>query len=188
MVIDPDQFRNHRIVATDPGTSTLGVAVLSITDSGLMVEHATTLVLGKLARNYPLIVEKHSERIAKLYATTDAVLKLLLAWQPTYVASEGPYMGSFPTAYAALVESVDAIRRAVIRYDPYLDFSVTDPASVKKAIGVSGKSGDKELVRAAVSKHATLTLHPEVNLSELDEHAIDAIAVGLHFYLTHLKR
>ena len=88
-------------------------------------------------------------------------------------------------AYAALVECLDAVRRAVIKYDETLSLTVIDPARVKKAIGVSGKSGDKTLVRAALSTMEAFTLMTDISLDKLDEHAIDAIAVGLAFRKLH---
>lgn len=187
MVIDPDQRVDPRICAYDPGTNTLGCAVLKLIPTGLLVEHAHTLQIGKLFNNYPLIIERHGERVAKLHATTDAVLKFLSAWNPTFTASEGPYMGSFPTAFAALVESVDAIRRALILYDPFMSLSVSDPTTVKKTIGITGRiNGDKEKVRKALSEQTILTFAPGVVLADLDEHSVDAIAVGVAFYLNEL--
>lgn len=188
MVIDSEERYYQRIVSTDPGTNTLGVAVLQIRDGKLYVEHAATFLIGKLATAYPIIIEYHGEKIAKLHAITECITTLLRAWQPTWIASEGPYLGRFPRAFAALVECVDAIRRAVISYDSFTGLSVTDPATVKKSVGVNGKSGDKELMRAAIAAHPLLVFTDAVNIDALDEHSIDAIAVGVCFYITHLHR
>lgn len=175
----------ERILSIDPGTNTLGIAILRIQGPNTALEYAFTLQVGKLFTRYPLIIENHGDKVAKLYTVQQDLLKVMEAWKPTYLVSEGPYMGSFPAAYAALVECLDAVRRAVIAYDETLPLNVIDPARVKKAIGVSGKSGDKTLVRAALATKEAFTLMADITLDKLDEHAIDAVAVGLAFRKLH---
>jgi Holliday junction resolvasome RuvABC endonuclease subunit len=175
----------ERILSIDPGTNTLGVAILRIQGPNTALEYAFTLQVGKLYTRYPLIIENHGDKVAKLYTVQQDLLKLMEAWKPTYLVSEGPFMGSFPAAYAALVECLDAIRRAVLKYDETLPLTVISPSIVKKSIGVSGKSGDKTLVRAALSTKEAFTIMTDISLNNLDEHAIDAIAVGLAFRKLH---
>lgn len=171
----------ERILSIDPGTNTLGVAILRIQGPNTALEYAFTLPVGKLFTRYPLIIQNHGDKVAKLYTVQQDLLKVMEAWKPTYVVSEAPYMRSFPAAYAALVECLDAVRRAVIKYDETLSLNVIDPARVKKAIGVAGNSGDKTLVRAALTTKEAFTLMTDMSLDKLDEHAVDAIAVGLAF-------
>ena len=177
-----DECGTYRIVALDPGTAALGVAVIDVDpETGhLYVNHATTLDVLKEAQRYPQIAALHGDRVSKLHALERALVRIFLAWKPDQIVSEAPYMGRFPQAYAALVECVTSIRRAVMSYDRTLPLPTIDPATVKKSVGVSGKSGDKSAMLSAIQSRDDLTLC--VNLSDLDEHAIDAIAVGYAHY------
>lgn len=171
----------YRIVAFDPGTMCLGCAILDYNkeQGTYLVEHATTIEPGKLFKQYPDVIHAHGERVAKLHAVRLSAINILNAWTPWTVVSEGPFMGSFPQAYAALVECVDSIRRAVRDYSPFNGLRTIDPASVKKAVGVSGKSGDKEAVRRALKAMPSLKFAEGLSIDDLDEHAVDAIAVAI---------
>lgn len=172
----------YRIVSIDPGTNALGAAVLDIdpVTGHITVEHAVTLNVAKLSQQFPQIVAVHGERVSKLYAVEKHLLKFYMAWIPDSIVSEAPYMGAFPQAYAALVECVTSVRRAVMSFIKTMPLYTIDPASVKKSIGVSGKSGDKEAVRAAIQLVPNISFN--VDIATLDEHAVDAIAVGIAHY------
>lgn len=173
-----------RLVAIDPGTNALGVAVLDFEASTgiITVQHAATMRIDKFSQRFPEIMERYGERVAKLYAVRKALGKFYLAWLPTAVVSEGPYMGQFAAAYAALVECISAIRTSVYEYDKTMMFPTIDPATVKKSVGVSGKSGDKAAVAIAIGKLTDLVFSPDVDRSVLDEHSCDAVAVGYAYF------
>lgn len=168
------------VLSIDPGTTTLGVGVIAIDPSTftLTAVHAETITLPKLLRDYEDVVNVHGEKIAKLFALEKALLKLLWAWEPVMVVSEMPYMGRFPQAFAALVECLSSIRRTLYTYDPTMPLLGLEPSVVKKAVGVNGRSGDKELMKKAVFELTDLKVGESVDLSVLDEHSIDALAVG----------
>ena len=170
-----------RIVAIDPGTNSLGFAVLEVMDNCVEVLYADTLHGAKLAAVHTGLLEVHGERVTKLYALNHEIAARLCTWMPHHVVSESPYMGRFPQAYAALIECVGAIRNAVIAYDRQLPLHQLDPATVKQAVGVSGKTGDKTLMTAALKRLHTQIAIMDGTLDDLDEHAIDAIAVGAAF-------
>lgn len=174
---------HFRILAIDPGTTTLGIAIVDYNhvDDTYLVEHATTIPIGKLFAECVSLIETQSEKAAKLRTVQTSVLNMLMAWNPSAVVSEGPYMGSFPSAYAALVECVSNIRFAVEQFNPFYKLAVFDPASVKKSVGVSGKSGDKELVRKALARMPNLLWVSDLTLNSLDEHSVDAIAVAIAY-------
>ena len=81
-------------------------------------------------------------------------------------------------AFAALTECMHSMRNAMYSQNPNRVFHTIDPSTIKKSVGVSGKSGDKELMRKAVQGIAGSM----VNVDWLDEHAIDSIAVGYSWY------
>lgn len=178
-ILDDSLFR---IVAIDPGTNALGLAVLDadIATGHLFVKDALTIDVARFINRYPQVATVHGDRVAKLYGVERALMKYFMAWQPARVVSEAPYMGRFPQAFGALVECVTAIRRALMNYNRSLPLASLDPATVKKSIGVSGKSGDKEAILPALKKRTDITFL--IDVDALDEHARDAIAVGYAYY------
>lgn len=185
----PDDPTPMRITGIDPGTVTAGVGFL---DLHLTAPYAIELVdvrtfnTRKLLEGYGREQAVHGDRFARLMALEDTLVEHFIAFQPHVIASESPYMGSFAATYAALTECLTSVRHAVNRYNPSLPLHLIDPASVKASVKVSGKSGDKELMRQAVLGLA----HPRtddgpwlanpnaIDLLALDEHSIDCLAVA----------
>lgn len=173
-----------RILSIDPGSTTCGLAITEydeVTGECFVVD-AHTIHLDKLVKHYyPNELVFYGEKFTKIIALKDSMLRILEAWKPDHVVSEGPYMGSFVTTFASLTTCVVAIRFALREYSTYMDVTVIDPATVKKSLMVSGKSGDKELIRKAIKGRALHFI--DVDIDKIDEHSVDAIAVG-QCYLT----
>lgn len=167
------------IVGFDPGTDTLGVAVITFDVRTLWIEKTTALTLrGSKCRMDPMMVETHSARFARLDALGWNILELLRYHQPIAVASESPFFSSrMPGAFAALVEAVVMIRQAVWMYDPSVGVSLIDPPSVKQAVNAKGNAG-KDVIQKAVLAIGELNYEGLLPLGSLDEHSIDAIAVA----------
>jgi hypothetical protein len=70
------------------------------------------------------------------------------------------------------------LQRAVYTYCSSICLETVDPASNKANLGVSGKSGDKDLMKAAVLRLHQLGNPNEIDLALLDEHSIDSLTVG----------
>lgn len=177
-----------RMVSIDPGTNSVGIAVCEFSAdwTQMVVVDATTIDLQRLLLRY----EKTragiwGDRRAKLYILREAITRYLDAWRPVVVCSEAPYMGRFPQAFAALVEAMSAIAAGVSEYDPSLRMATWDPASVKQAMGVNGRSGDKELMRRAITLRPDIVMCTPIEL--LDEHAVDAICVGYTQFCNHIR-
>lgn len=174
--------RPNRIVSIDPGTNTLGIACLEINESfsRIRVVDAVTLDAARLARRkYAFQLETFGEKYAKLVAIKDALLRYYVAWHPLAVCSESPYMHLYPATFAALTECVSIIQRSAVDYDPCCVVRMIAPSEAKKAVGVSGGSSDKEAVRKGILQHGCIDL--DVDMSLLDEHAVDAIAIGVAY-------
>ncbi|MNV66494.1 hypothetical protein D3C71_1592500 [compost metagenome] len=92
---------------------------------------------------------------------------------------EANYLGRFATAFAALVECVAMVRSAVYMYDPFMPLYQVDPSTAKINAGMERIKGtDKEDVRRAMRKRKGIVWN--VNLEELDEHSVDACAIGMY--------
>jgi len=179
----PDASTQYRIMAIDPGTNTLGVSILSLCleSSRITVEHVSTLVAENMVNPYTGIQEYYGERFTKLYALQNALTYLMHQFDIHAVVSESPYLGRFPQAFAALTECMCTLRNAMLSYNPYMTLDTIDPATIKSNIGVSGKSGDKTLMRDAVInlfQRNEIYVVSDINIYTLDEHSLDSLAAG----------
>jgi hypothetical protein len=171
----------HVYLSIDPGTAMLGTTINAITmnDQYVVLHSCTTNIELVVRHTYPTEqIMVHGERFFKNMACARVVDKFATAWWVNDVVSESPYMGRFPQAFGALTECMAAMRNALYVHNPNRALHTIDPSTIKKSVGVSGKSGDKELMRQAVQRIAGSM----VNVDWLDEHAIDSIAVGYAWY------
>lgn len=177
-----------RIFSIDPGTNNLGFAMCEVSPdfNTLTVVDATTVKLMKLLnREEQSRAEYFGDKIAKLHLIRKAVARYADAWEPLALVSETPYMGQFAQAYGALMECYCSIRLGIADYNKSMILHGIDPSTVKCSVGVNGKSNDKNLMRIALTKLPDLILN--VSLWELDEHAIDAIAVNYSYFKNKVK-
>lgn len=183
------------MVGIDPGTETLGVAVLQLSLPSLKIEAslAHTFTGSKLDSHSNWISSVHGDRAARIAALEQSLLQVFLRFRPHVVASESPFVSKrFPHSGMSLVEVVSAIRRAVMSYDMWTPLDLIDPPSVKNAVGVKGNKGGKE--GKLLMQKAVLALNPVLNyqgvipMDQLDEHSIDALAVVYARYKTLLEQ
>lgn len=180
----PPDSRPYRVVGIDPGTDTLGVALLDVflgTKQVVLVE-AHTFSGEQLARAYPYLAQYYGDRVARLTAHEDNLYGFFVYAQPHSVIAESPFLRKFPQAFAALTECVSHIRRAVMRYNNFMPLLTVDPPTAKLQVGVSGKGKTKDDVKQGLVKliASGQLLNPyEIDILALDEHAVDSIVVGL---------
>lgn len=177
-----------RILSADPGSTMMGLAITEISPDfkTLTVVDATTVNLAKLLnRNEQSRAELFGDKVTKLHILRQAVSKYAEAWEPLIAIAETPYKGRFAQAYAVLTECYSAIRLGLYDHNPAMVLNGIDPSSVKASVGVNGRSGDKELMRAALLNLPDLVL--TIPLVLLDEHAIDAIAVGYSYFRSQVR-
>lgn len=179
LTLTPSQ-RAYRIIGIDPGTDTLGVAVLDLDllNGQISLVEARTFDGTQLARPYSAIAGVHGDRQARLLAHEDNLYGYFNYIQPHSVIAESPFMRKFPAAYAALTECIVHIRRGLMRYDAFMALHMVDPPTAKKAVGAVAKGSNKDGVKTAILKLPTLLNPYRIDIAALDEHSIDAIAVG----------
>ncbi len=171
----------------DPGTSTLGVSILSwdLRSPRYRVDNAFTLKAANNTLGYGAMEECHGGRAARLQQHHDELLYWLYTIRPQAVIAESPYQGRFVQTFAALTECLATVRQALMTYDPHLPLYQVEPNVAKMAAGVDlsamRKTKDKKsIVRDALALRRDLEWG--VGLDTLDEHAVDATAVGLHYF------
>lgn len=170
----------YRVVGIDPGTA-LGVAYFEIDlemKRSALIE-VNTLHGDRLSRQYPIIEEVYGGRTARNLAFEESLVQYFRVVRPHSVICESPFLKKLPQAFASLTETVASIRRAVMRYDYFRPLLMIDPPSAKRAVGMVLKKGqDKDDVKKAVLALNAWENPYGIDLASLDEHCIDAIAVG----------
>ena len=166
------------IMAIDPGTNTMGVAMIRFRfkDLSIVSVEATTYVGERLrggSDDFGLI---HGDRYLRLRRHLENLSKLMTQHQPTIVASETAFYGrSKPNAYQALVETIFVIKQALWSYNEDLPLMTYDPRTVKNALNAKGTK--KEDMLKAI-KEVKEIMDKIERFEDMDEHSIDAIAVG----------
>lgn len=179
----PVDTGNFKLVSIDPGSNNLGIAILEhpVTDDTIFVKSTRSVKLKDNYSTYASIAEVHGSRVARLMHMQDVVSEILNEIRPHAVIVESNYLGKSPQSFATLVECVLIVRAALFKYDPFIPLHTVDPTTVKYSAGMPKVKGtDKEDVRRAVKKLSCLSW--EVNIDDLDEHEVDAVAIGHHFF------
>lgn len=172
---------NFRILSIDPGTNFTGTSILDIDlNNDIKLKFVETIKAVNLAKKNNSILHVYGSRFTRIHVTGQQITKLLLEYNPDAVISESPYLGKFPQSFAALTEILSEFRRRTFAYNVSVPFITIDPSTVKKSLGVKGTSGDKKLMRKAIEK-IKFKNSDYSNYNLLDEHSIDAIAVGLWY-------
>lgn len=171
------------MIAIDPGSHNTGIARFDVIPSERLIVSikAWSINVDKLKNDTILPEEIYSEKFIRYYKLRNEILRTFKKENIVYAAYEGPFMNMLqPSAYGPLVALQTLIQDALITYSPGVPFFVLQPQQGKKAVGVSGKKG-KDVMREAIKKFPVLMdglKNGGCTLDELDEHAIDAIAVG----------
>lgn len=173
-------------LSIDPGTNSLGLTInaVNFATKEKKIVHSYTAHIDKLAQLLygDSLVLTQGLRFAKMQVCRDVIFKMACEWEIQAVVSESPYMGRFPQAFSALVECIQAMHLGIMDYNSLMPFNLIDPATVKKAMGVKGNSGDKNAMRNAVAN----ILPAEFDINYFDEHAIDSMGVGHAFYIANI--
>jgi Holliday junction resolvasome RuvABC endonuclease subunit len=179
----PNQFKTYKVLSIDPGLNRTGIAVYTV-DMELRKAvslEAFTLVNEKLKNGLEFEEEYHPERIFKLYRLKDAFTEVIKKYNPSAVVCESPFYSSFrPSAYASLVEVISHLHDCIINYNHNTLFRTVEPMVVKKTVGAtltSNKGSVKDALLVIPDVMDVLT----VDINNLDEHAIDAMAIGYTF-------
>jgi Holliday junction resolvasome RuvABC endonuclease subunit len=174
------------ICGIDPGSNMLGLGIIrfNLRTLDIVSVQGMSFKSEPMMEDDDLISITQLERTSKINAQQHNLVQYLSFFQPFVVICENPFINRFrPNAFAPLVEVVYAIRTAVRDYNPVVKFITYEPSVIKKAVGAGAIAG-KEAVKAAILSNTELNPNPLTNLSDLDEHALDAIAAAY----THLQR
>lgn len=168
------------VLAFDPGNNT-GIAVCSIdvTTRVMTVIFSQTLVIDKVIRydSYEIQASMNKEERRKRYLRP-IISQLLEYYSVDAVIYESAFVGKSIVAYDALKTYGEIIRECA--HDYYWDMMIqkVSPSKVKTVIGAVGKKDDKNQMTIAVANHPAIRFAEGINIADMTEHAIDAIAIG----------
>lgn len=178
------------VLSIDTGSINLGVSY-SIFDYQTGLQHvmfATTFRIQSVIKHDACNpYGTGTNRLQSTSAIYDLILSVCQTYQPDVVVAEASFMGRFPTAFASLSLALNAIEAAALTYDYDVGYATIDPPTVKNAVGVTGRSSEKDDMRVAVQAHPSIILGT-IDLALLDEHAVDAIAIGYSYYTLTTSR
>lgn len=168
-----------KILSIDPGTQTLGYAVLEINIDTLEVVDcfAWTVDSTRLDIYNEETALTYSEKFARIISHKTNFKNVLDFYQPLIVVSETPFFSIMrPSAAGPLYELFATLEQTVYEWDKEKPLYKAEPRSVKKFVNAVDHK-DKNAVKTALKKIDELK---SANLDFLDSHSIDAIAVGYY--------
>lgn len=170
------------IIGIDPGTTNIGISNLNIDIDTKKINYslAFTINAAKFTNENSWLAQLHGNRFNRINFIENKLIEIFHFYMPLIICAESPFFGrSHPNAFQALTEVICTIRSAVIKYDQWRDLKLVPPSLVKQAIGSKGNA-DK-----IVMKQNLLAINHILNIQDiqnLDEHGIDALAVGYYIY------
>lgn len=175
-----------RVVSIDPGTETMGVSLLGLHPITLEQSYIEAFTMRGSVVNYYWgnVLHDGDGRDSRLLGLEGQLLNYFIRVQPHIVVYEDNYLGASPQSFKALVEACMCIKHAIWKYNPYLASYTVKPNQAKSTVGAIPKKGmskdeRKELVRQGLLRYQTLQVPREILLA-LDEHSVDAVAVGAY--------
>lgn len=175
-----------RIGCVDWGSSHLGLAVLDWEwgkDTATVVWSNSIHVSDET--HHTSYTEACGRRDLRLDVLEKAWREFLILSRPTFLIAETPFMQRAKlSAFEAGVEMQKMLRQVLWSVFPSKYLYGVDPMTVKRFVGVEPKGTDKTDMAKAVT--ALYEKHSLVDLSTLDEHSIDAVAVGNYFVRSSL--
>lgn len=174
-----------RIIGIDPGTTNLGLAVLTVDIKTLIIlnTYAFTLNANKLTSKDEWNCGIHSDRFDRILSLKTALLQTFILYQPTIVCVESPFFGrSHPNAFQALTEVLTAIRDTLYQHNPWMELMLVSPSEAKQAILAKGNATKEIMKEKLLSLACELSIDPLLDINILDEHSTDAVAIAYYAY------
>ena len=179
LVIPETSPRIASIVGIDPGTDTLGTAVLEFDVLTLdIVSLRMRTYAGSRHSRHSWETELFGDKLGRLHWHEQNLFELFVYTNPFLIASEAPFIGRFPAAGIALTEAIGIIRNAAFRYNPTKVVQLYDPPTVKNSVGAKGDAG-KDAVHNGLKRIAGHAYIGDLPFDQLDEHSTDAGAVAV---------
>lgn len=188
----PDSYREFKLVTQDPGLNNIGLSVYELElldDNKVRIKriHAETLTTRNVKEITPLDSDLHEEFLQKKDNMTSAVALFVKDEDPCVFVTETAFFDRFhPSSYAVLSMVISEVFDKILKNNPNITLGKLAPKAVKKLFNIAGQKG-KDPVKEAVSQIKVIMEKLDVDFWKLDEHSIDAIAIGYAYIIDQLK-
>ena len=183
MLVLPPVYTRYSWISIDPGLSTCGFAIFTANEHGIESIEPFTITNSRIGFSSDYPEEHHLGRSIRIHLLCLVLLRVLQRINPIAIVSESPfYNPRMPGAFGSLTELVAALRLTVASYNVYIPFIAYAPQEVKQSFKRSGQIG-KVVMKEALEQNDFLCSKLTAPLETLDEHSIDAIAVGYTWWL-----
>lgn len=175
------------LLSIDPGSAHLGVAVYRVRfNTKELIESFAFTIEAKHSKDYLRdYSNQFGDKYARLTAMKNELYSVFDTYRPSLVICESPFFNSFtPNAFSILTELVNLIQMTLREFNNSIPFYKVDPPRAKKAVGAKGNAKKEEMTIAIDRFKETLKLNSSVEL--LDEHSIDALAIGYYGYIHYV--
>lgn len=179
LVFDRDLPDTCFIFSIDPGTINMGFSLIQVDfrEMKLVDAMAWTMDASKLLKADDWNAERYGDRYARIKILAGLFENVLREFKPVAVCSEAAfYNPRRPNAYEALLEVIFIVRETLNDWDPWKTLKTIEASVAKKTFGVKGNSKDKGDVKRQL---ATLPQLGHLDFDKIDEHACDALLIGM---------
>lgn len=185
----PSNWDDVCVLAIDPSINNTGISIyrLNLLNKEIKSIEAFTLMSDKINICNNFNSCNNFEKDLKLNKLQNCFLNILNIYNPSVVVCESPFFNRFrPSAYLSLVQVVDVFKWTTINFNNNIFFTELAPKTVKKIIGVNNIDVKLD-VRTAVMSNSLIMKNIIDDINFLDEHSIDAIAVGYAYYFLNFN-
>lgn len=173
-----------RVISIDPSTTNMGVCIIDIDLTGASkpkIIYVNTIFGEQVKFNIPT---QHNDLngtsvAARSYALSRSLKELLNIYEPDVAICEDNFLGMSADTFKQLIKAVAFLREACEEANSPLHLSYVAPKVAKAVVNADFKGTTKDDVKKGVKAYKNLDVG-DVDLDELDEHSIDAVAIGLY--------
>ena len=161
---------NFNIITIDPGINHLGLSVCEIDfqNKEVIKTFSTTLHVKEKNLNKRNI-ELYGLRQCKIDYLNEILIKYIEKYKPITVVVESP-------AFLPLIELLYQIRMTIREFEN-INYVSYEPSLIKKTVGASAICKKDEVKKYVLINKDFFKLEKEINIEDLDEHAIDSLAI-----------
>lgn len=162
-----------KIMAIDPGSNMLGVAIYELDEDLEIVNIETVSINIKVHQLEIVFLDPLMQRLAYLRKYLKSILE---EHEPTLVTIESGFINSKrPAAVIPLTHAMSTLLNTIIDFDPLIKIFRVSPSVIKINVGASFKA-DKDEVTEMVGRIPEIKKH--IDVRSLTEHEVDGIAIN----------
>lgn len=173
----------YKILSIDPGMNTFGYCISTYDEFNYTILDANTYNLEILYKEFDKCKRYYPIVYTKVAILRKLILKLMNENKPDFITSEAAfYNPSRPAAYASLLRFIHTLEDTI--YTVYKKNTYRLAPSIIKKISnahLGGQADKNDMKEALLKNISNKNIKTKIDISQLDEHAIDASLIGYAF-------